>query len=239
MVKRIARRQDRLRRRHCITFSRVSARVSQLSVDLGPLKAGLYEAAHRAGVSPSVLVRKAIAALLDSTASESGVEVSRPGPRVAVERGKPEGKVLEVRVKLREEDARRASGCARAEGLSRSEYLIVLVGEAMRGVAKHAGTSANRSGLGSPGLARDLAGMREALVGSTSQIAALGRNVNQIARSLNGNSGVVSKQNLETLAAVAGRVDRHVELAGAVLLALRPVVAARRAMTGASYDARS
>jgi hypothetical protein len=43
--------------------------------------------------------------------------------------------------------------------------------------------------------------MREALVGSTSQIAALGRNVNQIARSLNGASSVVSKQNLETLAA--------------------------------------
>ena len=216
----------------------MSARADQLSVDLGPLKAGLCEAAHRAGVSPSVLARKAIAALLDSTEGESRVEVSQPGPRAAVERGKPEGKVLEVRVKLCEDDARRASECARAEGLSRSEYLAVLVGEAMRGAAKRAGTSANRGGLGSPGLARDLAGLREALVGSTSQIAALGRNVNQIARSLNGNSGVVSKQNLETLAAVAGRVDRHVELAGAVLLALRPVVAARRAMTGASYDAR-
>src|SRR5258706_4609683 len=109
----------------------------------------------------------------------------------------------------------------------------------MQGVAKRAGASTNRTGLGPPGRAMALAGMREALVGSTSQIAALGRNVNQIARSLNGNSGVVSKQNLETLAAVAARVDRHVELAGAVLLALRPVVAARRAMTAASYDARS
>src|SRR5258706_12402693 len=113
MVKRIARRQDRLRRRHCITFSRVSARVSQLSVDLGPLKAGLYEAAHRAGVSPSVLVRKAIAALLDSTASESGVEVSRPGPRGRVGRGKPEGQVLEVRGELAGEEGRRGSGGAR------------------------------------------------------------------------------------------------------------------------------
>ena len=83
-----------------------------------------------------------------------------------------------------------------------------------------------------------LAGMREALVGSTAQIAALGRNVNQIARSLNGNPGAISKQNLETLAAVAGRVDRHVDLAGAVLLALRPVVAARRAIAGARDDAR-
>ncbi len=217
----------------------MSARADQLSVDLGPLKAGLCEAAHRAGVSPSVLARKAIAALLDSTEGESRVEVSQPGPRAAVERGKPEGKVLEVRVKLCEEDARRASGCARPEGLCRSEYLAVLLGEAMRGVGQSAGTSADRGGVGSPRQARDLAGMREALVGSTSQIAALGRNVNQIARSPNGNAGVISKQNLETLAAVAGRVDRHVELAGAVLLALRPVVAARRAMTGASYDARS
>jgi len=155
-----------------------------------------------------------------------------------VERGKSDGKVLEVRVKLREEDARRASGCARAEGLSRSEYLAVVVGEAMRGVAKHAGTSANRGGLGSPGQARDVAGMREALVGSTSQIAALGRNVNQIARALNGNPSMVSNQNLEPLATVAEKVDRHVDLAGAVLLALRPVVAARRAITGASDDAR-
>jgi len=209
-----------------------------MSVDLGPLKVSLYQAAHRAGVSPSVLARKAISALLDSTTRESGVEVLQARPRATVERRKPEGKVLEVRLKLREDDARKASGCARAEGLSRSEYLAVLVGEAMRGVAKRVGTSANRSGLGLLGQAMALAGMREALVGSTSQIAALGRNVNQIARSLNGNSGVVSKQNLETLAAVADTVDRHLEAAGAVLLALRPVVAARRAITGARDDAR-
>ena len=189
-----------------------------MSVDLGPLKAGLYQAAHRSGVSPSALARKAIAALLCPTTSDGGTEVSQPGPTVTVGRGRPEGKVLEVRVKLCEEDARRASECARAEGLSRSEYLAVLVGEAMREVVKRAGTSANRGRLGSPGQARDLAGTREALVGSTAQIAALGRNVNQITRSLNGNPGVVRRQNLETLAAVAGRVDRHIELAGAVLL---------------------
>ncbi len=216
----------------------MSVRTGRMSVDLGPLKVGLYQAAHRAGLSPSVLARKAIAALLDSTTSESRGEISRPGPVAAGERGEPEAKVLEVRVKLHHEDARRASECARAEGLSRSEYLAMLVGEAMGGVARRAGASANRGGLWSPGPARDLAGMREALVGSTSQIAALGRNVNQIARSLNGNPAVVSKQTLETLAAVAGRVDRHVDLAGAVLLALRPVVAARRAITGASDDPR-
>ena len=209
-----------------------------MSVDLGPLKVDLFQAAHRAGVSPSVLVRKAIATFLDSTASESGVEVSQPGPVATVERGKPEDKVLEVRVKLHREDAWKASGCARAEGLSRSEYLAMLVGEAMRGVARRAGTSAHRGGLGSRGPAGDLAGMREALVGSTSQIAALGRNVNQIARSLNANPGVVGKQNLETLTAVAAIVNRHVDLAGTVLLALRPVIAARRAITGASDDAR-
>jgi hypothetical protein len=238
MEKRIARRQDRLRRRHCITLFRMSERASQLSVDLGPLKARLYQAAHCAGVSPSALARKAIAALLAPLTPESGVERPQQGPRAAVERGKREGKVLEVRVKLHEEDAMRASGCARAEGLSRAEYLAVLVGEAMRGVAKRTAISANRGGLGSPGQAMALAGMREALVGSTSQIAALGRNVNQIAHSLNGNPSMVSKQNLETLAAIAERVDRHVDLAGAVLLALRPVVAARRAITGASDDAR-
>jgi len=209
-----------------------------MSVDLGPLKAGLYQAAHRSGVYPSVLARKAIAALLSPTTGEGGAEVSHSALKVPVEWGKPDGKVLEVRLKLREEDARRASECARVEGLSRSEYLGVLVGEAMRGVAKRAGASTNRSGLGSPGRAMALAGMREALVGSTAQIAALGRNVNQIARSLNGNPGAISKQNLETLAAVAGRVDRHVDLAGAVLLALRPVVAARRAIRGARDDAR-
>src|SRR5258708_3468021 len=217
----------------------MSIRAGRMSVDLGPLKAGLYQAAHRAGVSPSALARKAIAALLCPTTSDGGTEVSQPGPTVTVGRGRPEGKVLEGRVKLSEEDGRRASECARPEGLCRSEYLAVLVVEAMREVAKRAGPSANRGGLGSLGQAMVLAGMREALVGSTSQIAALGRNVNQITRSLNGNPCVVSRQNLETLAAVAGRVDRHIELAGAVLLALRPVVAARRAMTGASYDARS
>jgi hypothetical protein len=208
-----------------------------MSVDLGLLKASLYQAANRAGVSPSALARKAIAALLDPTTSDSEVELSQQGPRAGGERGRPDGKVVEVRMKLREEDSRRASGCARAEGLSRSEYLAVLVGEAMRGVAKRVGTSPDRGGLWSPGQARHLAGMREALVGSTCQIAALGRNVNQIPRALNGNPGMVSKQTLETLAAVAARVDKHVELAGAVLLALRPVVAARRAIRVASDDA--
>jgi hypothetical protein len=203
-----------------------------MSVDLGSLKASLYRAARRAGVSPSALARKAIAALLAPTTSESEVEVAQQGPRAGIERGKLEGKILEVRLKLREEDARKASECARVEGLSRSEYLAVLVSEAMRGIAKHSGTSPNQGGPRSSALARDLGGLREALVGSTSQIAALGRNVNQIARSLNGNPGMVSKQKLETLAAVAGRVDRHVDLAGAVLLALRPVVAARRAISG-------
>src|SRR6266478_5825863 len=148
----------------------MSIRADRMSVDLGPLKAGLYQAAHRSGVSPSALARKAIAALLGPTTSDGGAEVSQPGPTVAVGWGRPEGKVLEVRVKLCEEDARRASECARAEGLSRSEYLAVLVGEAMREVVKRAGTSANRGRLGSPGQARDAAGMREALVGSTSQI---------------------------------------------------------------------
>jgi hypothetical protein len=210
----------------------VSTRAGQISVDLGPLKAGLYEAAHRAGVSPSVLARRAIAALLSATTSDSGAGVSQPGARGAGERRMPGRKILEVRVRLRAEDARKASGCARTEGLSRSEYLAVLVGEAMRGVATHPGTLAHRGGPRSPRLARDLAGMREALVSSTSQIAALGRNVNQIARCLNGTSGVVSRQSLEALAAVPRRVDRHVDRAGAVLLALRPVVAARRAKTG-------
>src|SRR6266403_3761251 len=182
----------------------MSVRTCRMSVDLGPLKASLYQAARRAGVSPSALERKAIATLLTPTTSESGVELSQQGPRATVEREKPEGKVLEMRVKLRDEDARRASGCARAEGLSRSEYLAVLVGEAMRGLAKHAGTSPNRVGLGSPGQAMAVAGIREALVGSTAQIAALGRNVNQIARSLNGDSGGVVNRILETLAPVAG-----------------------------------
>src|SRR5438445_13874265 len=102
-----------------------------MSVDLGPLKAGLYETAHRAGVSPSALARKAIAALLGLTTRASGAEFSQPGPRAPLECRRPEGKLLEVRVRLCEEDARRASQCARVEGLSRSEYLAVLLGEAM------------------------------------------------------------------------------------------------------------
>src|SRR6266478_8325814 len=117
----------------------MNVRAGRMSVDLGPLKAGLYQAAHRSGVFPSVLARKAIAALLSPTTGEGGAEVSHPALKVPVERGKHDGKVLEVRLKLREEDARRASECARVEGLSRSEYLGVLVGEAMQGVAKRAG----------------------------------------------------------------------------------------------------
>src|SRR5882762_3519402 len=118
----------------------MSVRTGRMSVDLGLLKAGLYEAAHRAGVSPSVLARKAIAALLDSTASESGGQGSRGACEVA--RG---GCEESIRMRAgRGAKSFRISGCAGGRGNAGSSEARRHVGESRRTVVTYAGRGSGR-----------------------------------------------------------------------------------------------
>ena len=123
------------------------------------------------------------------------------------------------------------TAAARRERMSRSEYLAVVVIAALEAGSTAAirgpWPGARRDAL--PVESKDLGGLRDALVASTVQVGAIGRNVNQIARSLHITPGVMSARDRGDLARLVPLVEAHVAAAGAVLSVLRPVVGARRA----------
>jgi hypothetical protein len=217
----------------------------QFSVALGELRAGLLAAAQRAGVSPSVLARQAIAAELARRNESVGARAAgAPASTHTLRRRRGAADLaVEVRVALPASDAERVTAAARRERMSRSEYLAVLVSGAFvagsaaairsSGPAGDQGRWAASHGAGSgdllPQVVKDLGGLRDALVASTVQVGAVGRNVNQIARSLNTTPGVLSQRDRGELARLARLIEAHVAAAGAVLLALRPVVRVRQA----------
>lgn len=71
------------------------------------------------------------------------------------------------------------------------------------------------------------AGETAALVQSNYELRALGRNINQIARSLNAYPGKVTASERNELASLAARVDAHVRQSASVLLTLNPPRAKR------------
>jgi len=209
----------------------MSRPAGQFSVSLGDLRAALYAAAESAGLSPSVLLRQALAAELERRAAANG---ARPAPPnfAALSSSKRRWRgvsnaAVEVRVVLPASDAARVTAAAQRERMSRSEYLAVVVAGALE-AAKPARIGAPWS-QSSPQETKNLGGMRDALVASTVQVGAVGRNVNQIARSLHMTPGVLSERDRSELARLVPLIEAHVAAAGSVLSVLRPVVGARRA----------
>lgn len=96
---------------------------------------------------------------------------------------------------------------AQAEGVSRSTYLADLIGQAA------AGTACVANGEAAPGR-REL---MTALLKSNSELAAIGRNLNQIARSLNSWPGRTTASDRDTLTATITAVSAHLDTASAVL----------------------
>jgi len=177
-----------------------------------------------------VLARQAVAAEL---ARRGAPEVGRrqlAGARTTVQPYRAPKGVVEVRVALPAADAARISAAAQREQMSRSEYLAVVIGGALEVASPTSAEVAGPFGWknADPTIVSDLASVRDALVASTYQIGALGRNVNQIARSLNTTPGVLSARDRANLARVVPLIEAHLSAAGAVLLALRPVVAVRK-----------
>jgi hypothetical protein len=213
----------------------MSRPLGQFSVALGDLRDALYEAAHRAGLSPSVLLRQALAAELERRTAGSRLRPphskSTAVPSPHRRRRSARDAATEVRVALPATDAARVTAAARRQRMSRSEYLAVVVATALE--------AGSPSAIRSPWLnaphdallkeINDLDGLRDALVASTVQVGAIGRNVNKIARSLHTTPGVLSAGDRGDLARLVPLIEAHVAAAGAVLSVLRPVVGVRRA----------
>jgi hypothetical protein len=169
------------------------------------LKKGLVAAAHAAGTTPAVLARRAIVEALREGAQQDRAPAVPPKP------GEP---FNEIRVKVPRNAASRLAAAARAAGMTRSAYVSAATVEL-------AERSAARAAAGPmPGI--EAAGaLREALVKSNAILAPIGRNLNQVARSLNAYPGQMSNADRHNLAEVAHRVSEHLKLSSELLRAIR------------------
>jgi Bacterial mobilisation protein (MobC) len=170
------------------------------------LKARLVAAAHAAGTTPAVLTRRAIGKALGDDRSED---------RVTAPVNRPDEPLKEIRLKVPEGAAVRLAQAARAAGVTRSAFVSAsAIGLAERSEARFM-TEEQAAGIEAVGT------LREALVKSNATLAPIGRNLNQVARVLNTQRGLVSKSDRENLAEIAQRVSAHLELASELLHAIR------------------
>ena len=169
------------------------------------LKKRLVAAARGAGVTPSVLVRRAIVEALRGTERQD---------RALAVPAEPREPLREIRVKVPTSAAARLAAAARAAGMIRSAYLSAATLElAERSVA--GGAPAAMLGVEAAGALRD------ALVKSNSGLAPIGRNLNQVARSLNAYPDQMSGADRQILVQLAHRVTEHLQLASDLLHAIR------------------
>jgi hypothetical protein len=170
----------------------------RISVDLHGLKAGLFEQARAHGVSPSRLVRDALAEAL-------GQSDSSDLHRLAKTTAKPtEGR---VRLSLR---------------ISREEALVILA--AARYVGLPPGAFIAGLAAGVPALTN---GARHndhlaALIASSAELSTLSRNICRLTALLRQANVEPARQYREMLDALAGHVRSHLKLAASVLADLRP-----------------
>jgi hypothetical protein len=118
-------------------------------------------------------------------------------------------------VKVPQNSAARLAEAAGAAGMTRSAYVSAAAVELAERSAALCGATAPMQGVVAA------CSLREALVKSTASLAPIGRNLNQVARTLNMYPGQVSLADRESLAEVARRVFEHLELASDLLHAIR------------------
>ena len=170
----------------------------RISVDLRGLKAALFEQARARGVSPSDLVRAALATALDH-AEPSITDRSASAAVVLTED--------RVRLSLRmtRRQALSTMTAARAAGLSPGAYVASLV----------AGVPVLTSGATrSDHLA--------ALIASSAELSTLSRNLHRLTSLLRQGAVRAAQEYREMLDTVADDVREHLTLASAVLSDLRP-----------------
>jgi hypothetical protein len=177
----------------------------RISVDLRGLRAALCAQARELGVSPSDLVRRALALALDGAESSSSTSAA----------SKALGRERPVRLSLRmtRRDAEATRVAAKRAGLSCGAYIAGLVA----GVPVLLEGSAPNQYLA-------------ALSVSNADVATLARDLRHLTSLLRQGSSRAAQEYRERLDAVADDVRKHLALASAGLVALQP----RRACASSS-----
>ena len=170
----------------------------RISVDLRGVKAALFEQARRRGVSPSDLVRAALADVIDR-ADPPITERSANGDVV------PDEHRVRLSLRMTRRNALATITAARAAGFSPGAYVAGLV----------AGVPVLTSGTTR---CEHLA----ALIASSAELSTLSRNLHHLTSLLRQGSVRAAQEYREMLDTVADDVREHLTLASAVLAELRP-----------------
>ncbi len=169
----------------------------RLTVDLRGLKPALTAQARARGVPPSQFVRDALAAALGqaNAAEATAYDTTRTQP----------GSRVRVSLRLRRDDARRLHAAAAAAGLPLGAYV--------------SGLAASVPVL-QPGLSRQ--DHLAAVTASCAELATLGRSLRHLSDLLRQGSVRAAQEYRDLLDSVAGDVQRHLEVASAVVVDLQP-----------------
>ena len=170
-----------------------------VTVDMRGLKAAVVARAREQRVSVSVVVRDAVAHALPSTCGAAPADDSRR-PDAASE---PSGTV-KLSIRLTAEEVRRLDAGAKAAGLARGAFVSGLI----EGVRV----------LGSGGRRDHLA----ALISSSSELSTLSRNIRHLADLLRRSESRAAQEYRAMLDTLASDVNRHLKLAGDVLIQMQP-----------------
>jgi hypothetical protein len=167
------------------------------TVDLRGLRAALTARAVSQGVTESDVLRSALAAALDSNACSVAIALSRQNDDSHAAGS------IKLSVRLPRRAANRLDQQARAAGLSRAAYLSRLIGGAPPVVASV-----------------DRVAATAALSASTTELALLSRDVNQLTQLLRRGAGEAARQYRERLDALDADVRAHLDKAALTLAEL-------------------
>ncbi|HSW15715.1 MAG TPA: hypothetical protein VLJ86_00700 [Ramlibacter sp.] len=182
-----------------------ATRRATINVDLGVLKAAVEARSAAAGVKPSAWIRDAIQARLE--AADGPSEAAGDAP-IGVP-GKVYRPDLDSRAVAKLDELRMSSGRRTRLGV-----LKALIDGVDLGVAK---------GAAAPGV-RNLSDAVQELIQSNHQLVAVGRNLNQVAKSLNLYPGRATTADRLVIERAVEVVGQHLEVASKLLAEVRPQV---------------
>jgi hypothetical protein len=167
----------------------------RISVDLRGLRPALEQTAQRTGMTPSAFTRRAVAMAL--TRDAAGTTTARVAS--------PHSHCVKVSLKLSRRHAVMLQNVARTAGMFPSRYVEAL----LDGVPDIAQRGRRPEAL-------------EALTRSNAELAAVGRNLNQLARALNRSDKAGADAAAAAVPDIAAAVREHLQVAATVLTTLRP-----------------
>lgn len=170
-----------------------------LTVDLKGLKPLVLEAAHRANQRPSVWAREAIAGALSA---------APPKPLAAPAANLTNYSAPKLTLRLAATDHQRLGELATAEGVSRSQWLLHRVRQP-----------------NAPVIPRE---QIDVLVRSNYELSGVGRNLNQVARSLNAYPGKTTAAEREAVVQAVAAVRAHLERAASIIGSLPQTTRVRK-----------